>query len=85
MGQLTGLLDKTAKKSAARTLAEAGVAVMLVVTVIVSALRGGDIHWVGLAIMLMSYAAVYYVGVAAASSRSDSLEDMIVADRSLPL
>jgi high affinity choline transporter 7 len=53
--------------------------------VIISALKGKDIHWVGLILMLLSYVLVYYVGVAAAKGKSDSIEDMIVANRSLPL
>ncbi len=58
---------------------------MITATVIISALKGKDIHWVGLILMLLSYVLVYYVGVAASKGKGDSIEDMIVANRSLPL
>ena len=60
-------------------------AVMLGAIVVISALRGENIHWPGLILMLLSYALVYYVGVAAAKGKGDNIEDMIVANRSLPL
>ena len=58
---------------------------MLTATVIISALKGKDIHWPGLILMLLSYVLVYYVGVVAAKGKDDSIESMIVANRSLPL
>ncbi len=43
------------------------------------------IHWGGLFSMLVFYALIYYVGVFFAAKKSSSLQDMMVANRGLPL
>ncbi len=51
----------------------------------VSIAKGHNIHWGGLTAMIVFYALTFYVGMAAADITGESLEQMIVADRSMPL
>lgn len=44
-----------------------------------------DMHWGGFISMLVFYALIYYVGAFIATKNSNSLNDMMVAKRSLPL
>ncbi|WP_040513643.1 sodium:solute symporter family protein [Gracilibacillus halophilus] len=44
-----------------------------------------DVHWAGLISMLVFYAIIYYIGAMMAGKKSNSLSDMIVAKRSIPL
>jgi high affinity choline transporter 7 len=81
-------LPSTPVKTAARLaprMPEILFTLMLTATVIISAIKGTNIHWPGLILMLLSYVLVYFVGVAAAKGKGSSIEDMIVANRSLPL
>jgi len=79
-------LTETHKGMTKKRLSEIAVALILVGTILVAALRERQINWVGMTMLLLSYALVYYVGVAAAKRKSGgTLEDMIVANRSLPL
>lgn len=53
--------------------------------VLISLIGEGDVHWPGLIALLIFYALIYVIGLAAASLKGTGLEDMIVAGRSLPL
>nr|WP_082235865.1 sodium:solute symporter family protein [Halobacillus massiliensis] len=44
-----------------------------------------DIQWGGFIAMIVFYAAVYYIGAVMASKKTNSLSDMMVAKRSMPL
>lgn len=47
---------------------------------------GSDVHWGGLISMLVFYAAVYYIGsIAAERKGSNTIKDMMVAGRAIPL
>ncbi|MFD1018626.1 sodium:solute symporter family protein [Thalassobacillus hwangdonensis] len=49
------------------------------------AFNNEGIHWGGFIAMIVFYAMVYYIGAILAGKKSDSLEDMMVAKRGLPL
>ncbi|MFD2923719.1 sodium:solute symporter family protein [Halobacillus naozhouensis] len=60
-------------------------AVLLAAFVVYIALTNDDILWSGFIAMLVFYAIVYYIGAFFATKQSESLSDMMVAKRSLPL
>ncbi|WP_022792907.1 sodium:solute symporter family protein [Marinococcus halotolerans] len=60
--------------------------VLLVAAVLIYIIAtGDDVMWSGFIAMLVFYALMYYVGAYFAAKKSDSLDDMMVAKRSLPL
>ena len=60
--------------------------VLLVAAVLIYIIATGDeVMWSGFIAMLVFYALMYYVGAYFAAKKSDSLDDMMVAKRSLPL
>lgn len=62
-----------------------GFVLMFAIAIGISVAKGRDIHWGGLIAMIVFYAVTFYVGFAGAGVTGSSLEQMIVADRSLPL
>ncbi len=74
-----------AKNRSSWTLPVVAFLLMFGIAIIVNVLQGHNIHWGGLAAMIVFYAVTFYVGFAAADITAGSLEQMIVADRTLPL
>ncbi|MGH8246017.1 MAG: sodium:solute symporter family protein, partial [Gammaproteobacteria bacterium] len=74
-----------ATKKASWALPTAVFVLMFAVAIAISLARGQQILWGGLILMMFFYALTFYVGFRAAGITGDSLEQMIVADRSLPL
>ena len=63
-----------------------GVFILIVVAAVGYILiRDPDIQWGGFIAMLVFYAIFYYIGAVTAGKRSETLEDTMVAGRSLPL
>ncbi|WP_091584728.1 sodium:solute symporter family protein [Alteribacillus bidgolensis] len=62
-----------------------GFAILILGVVIYVGMTDSDIAWGGFISMLFFYALIYYVGAFFAAKKSESLSDMMVAKRSIPL
>ncbi len=69
------------KKNATALVLGAAVAAFMIYIFITNE----NIHWGGFIAMIVFYALVYYVGAFYATKKSNSLSDMMVAKRSIPL
>ncbi|PTM58453.1 sodium:solute symporter family protein [Desmospora activa] len=63
------------------------IALLLVIACIAvyASVTGKDIHWGALITMLIFYALMYYIGAVTAGRKNDSLRDMMLAGRKIPL
>ncbi|MDQ0298785.1 Na+/proline symporter [Salibacterium salarium] len=62
-----------------------GFAALIVGVTIYVSITDGDVHWPAFISMLLFYAFFYYIGAFLAAKKPESLTDMIVARRSIPL
>ncbi|WP_311775191.1 sodium:solute symporter family protein [Alkalihalobacillus sp. TS-13] len=60
-------------------------AILVALVFLYLALTNPNIHWGGFISMIIFYALIYYIGAYSAAKKSDTVSDMMVAKRSLPL
>ncbi|WP_181347790.1 sodium:solute symporter family protein [Thalassobacillus sp. CUG 92003] len=61
------------------------IGLLLAIAVVYIGMTNENIHWGGFIAMIVFYALVYYIGAVLATKNSNTLSDMMVAKRSLPL
>ncbi|QHT45224.1 sodium:solute symporter [Bacillus sp. SB49] len=87
--KLQGVISLQPSNQSKSFLAKNGPAILLAtllgIFVLYIAFTNENIQWGGFIAMIAFYALVYYIGAIFATKKSGSLEDMMVADRSMPL
>lgn len=73
------------KETTMNLLKSFGFILLMMGVVVYVAFTDADIVWSGFISMLLFYALIYYIGAFMASKKTGSLDDMMVARRSMPL